>query len=236
MEKKCSGIWNRIRVFDTFKLKMLAVISMSIDHAGAVLMPECIWMRIIGRLAFPIYCFLLVQGFRNTYNIKKYIGRLALFAAVSEIPFNLAFYGAIIAKESRNVFFTLLLGLLLLELITLLRTYGKTISPVMNGALEGAAVLSFALAAEVLKSDYSFYGILMIYCFFLLENNFFMKLLFQALINIRLMGYIQGFALAAMLPVYLYNGSMGCKKYKYFFYWYYPVHLILIWFIAVSMS
>ncbi len=63
-----------------------------------------------------------------------------------------------------------------------------------------------------------------------------MNLLFQALINIRLMGYIQGFALAAMLPVYLYNGSMGCKKYKYFFYWYYPVHLILIWFIAVSMS
>ena len=117
MEKKCSGIWNRIRVFDTFKLKMLAVISMSIDHTGAVLMPDCIWLRIIGRLAFPIYCFLLVQGFRNTSNIKKYIGRLALFAVVSEIPFNLAFYGTIIAEEFRNVFFTLLLGLLLLNLL-----------------------------------------------------------------------------------------------------------------------
>lgn len=236
MEEKCFGIRNRIRVFDTFKLKMLAVLSMSIDHTGAVLMPEWIWMRIIGRLAFPIYCFLLVQGFRNTSNVKKYIGRLALFAIISEIPFNLAFYGTLIAEESRNVFFTLLLGVSLLELITLMRIYCKTVSPVMNGAMEGAAVLAFALAAEVLRSDYSFYGILMIYCFYLLEHNFFINLLFQALINIRLLGYIQGFAVAAMLPIYLYNGSMGCKKFKYLFYWYYPVHLSLLWFMAVSLN
>lgn len=235
MEKKFSDFQNRIQLFDTFKLKILAVISMTIDHTGAVLLPDCIWMRIIGRLAFPIYCFLLVQGFRNTSNVKKYIGRLAVFAFLSEIPFNLAFYGTIFQREAQNVFLTLLLGLLMMEFITLLRTYGKTASPVMNGALEGATVIFTALSAEVLKTDYSFYGILMIYCFFLLENNFFMNLLFQAFINIRLMGNIQGYAVAAMLPVYLYNGSMGCKKFKYFFYWYYPIHLILLWMIAIQL-
>lgn len=234
--KKCTGIRNQIRVFDTFKLKVLAAISMFTDHTGAVLLPDCIWMRIIGRLAFPIYCFLLVQGFRNTSNVNRYIRRLALFAVISEIPFNLAFHRTVIAGESRNIFFTLLLGLLLMKLITLLRIFCKTISPVMNGALEGTAVLSIALAAEVLRSDYGFYGILLIYCFFLLEHNFFMNLLSQVLINIRMIGSIQGYAVAAMLPVYLYNGNMGCKKFKYFFYWYYPVHLLLLWFIADSLN
>lgn len=235
MENKRWDFQNRLCILNAFTLKVLALITMTIDHIGAVLMPYAVWMRIVGRLAFPIYCFLLVNGFRNTSNVKKYIGRLLMFAFVSEIPFDLAFSGGVIVPEYQNVFFNLFLGLVMMEFITMFRTYGKTDSAILNGTLEGLIVLFMALLAEVLKTDYSFYGILMIYVFFLFENNFFLNLLFQALINIRLIGYIQGYAVAAMIPVYLYNGSQGCKKFKYFFYWYYPFHLILIWLTATRM-
>lgn len=226
------NIKNRICILDAFSLKLLAIITMTIDHIGAVLLSEYDWLRIIGRLAFPIYCFLIVNGFRHTSNVKKYIGRLFLFALLSEIPFDLVFFGKMYYTPYQNVFFTLSMGLLMLELITLLRNYGKANSYILNVVLEGLLVYSTALLAEVLHTDYGFYGILMIYCFFLFENNFFMNTLFQAFINIRLMGYIQGYAAAAMIPIYLYNGKQGLKKFQYIFYWYYPMHLLILWLIS----
>ncbi|MBQ7432202.1 MAG: hypothetical protein IJV50_01840 [Lachnospiraceae bacterium] len=96
---------------NTTRLKALAVVCMLIDHMGDVLFPHLIWMRIIGRLAFPIYCFVLSEGAVYTKNWLAYAGRLLLLALVSEIPFDLAFFGNVWYPGYQNVFWTLLFGL-----------------------------------------------------------------------------------------------------------------------------
>ena len=80
-------------MIDRSVLKWIAVLTMVIDHVGAILFPDQIWMRVIGRVAFPIYAYCLAEGFRYTSDYRRYLGRLALFAILSEIPFDLAFYG-----------------------------------------------------------------------------------------------------------------------------------------------
>ena len=102
-------------------LKVIAVVSMLIDHTSAVILEQipglenpAFLMRIIGRAAFPIYCFLLVEGFYHTRSRAKYAGRLFLFALISEVPFDLAFSRRMWDFSSSNVFFTLLFGLLVI--------------------------------------------------------------------------------------------------------------------------
>ena len=114
METKQPGI-------SGYWLKLIAVISMLIDHTSAVILEQipgleapAFFMRIIGRAAFPIYCFLLVEGFYHTRSRAKYAGRLFLFALISEVPFDLAFSRRMWDFSSNNVFFTLLFGLLVI--------------------------------------------------------------------------------------------------------------------------
>ncbi|MBO5488074.1 MAG: hypothetical protein J5988_14315, partial [Eubacterium sp.] len=203
-----------------FVLKWIAMTCMLIDHMGAVLFPQYIQMRIIGRLAFPIYCFLLVEGAVHTSDIRKYEKRMLLFAILSELPFDLAFYGKI-SIEHQNVFFTLVLGLVVIE------QYQRKREKLNN-------ILIFIIAmaaAEILHTDYGAGGIVLIFCFFVLYQNVFMKQAVFILANSLIYGIgIQSYAGFAAVPMLLYNGKRG-REMKYFFYIFYPAHLLILYLI-----
>ena len=104
MDRKQQGLFNN------FTLKMIAIISMLTDHVGCILFPDELIFRAIGRIAFPIFCFLVVEGFFHTRNTWNYLMRLCIFAILSEIPFDLAFFGKVFYLQKQNVFMTLALG------------------------------------------------------------------------------------------------------------------------------
>lgn len=211
-------------------LKIIALASMIIDHYGAIFQSGIDIYRIIGRLAFPIYAFLLVEGYTHTRNIKKYATRLLLFAIVSELPFDLAFYGKL-GFTHQNIFFTLFIGLVLMyQLDNKERKYNFN-----NNLL----ILGAGLIALLASVDYNFVGIIYVLTFYYTKNYPNPKKIYnQALIifltNFFLLGFRQQFALLALPIIYLYNGKLGPnnKFLQVFFYAAYPLHLIIFFIIS----
>ncbi len=214
-----------LKRIDSTTLKLIALISMTIDHTGMVLFPQYLWMRYVGRLAFPIYCFLIVEGYLHTKNVKKYMGRLALLAVLSEIPFNLVISGAVFYRYGQNVFFTLLIGLA--TLVGMNWLYGHLSKQLK--VFSYLAVAAGCLAAYAVDSDYSYKGILMIALFYILRESVWYQLVGVGAVQVY-MGGIQTFAIASFIPIGLYNGKKGWgnKGFQWLFYVYYPVHLLVL--------
>lgn len=209
---------------DGFVLKSIAMIAMLIDHMGAVLFPQYLGMRMIGRIAFPIYCFLLVEGAIHTSNIRKYELRLFLFALVSELPFDLAFQGTIDFNH-QNVFFTLLLGVIGIDLA---QRWRKKLNTIL-------IFIVLVIVAEFLRTDYGGSGIVFIFFYYLLYQKKVIKQLAFVLENYLLYGSgVQIYASFAVLPMLLYNGKKG-PSLKYVFYVFYPAHLLILYFISRVM-
>lgn len=202
----------------TFALKMIAVLSMAIDHTGAVLFPSNMFLRIIGRLAFPIYAFVLVEGFFHTRDVEKYAKRLGLFALISEIPFDLAFYNVPFYWGHQNIYFTLFLGIL----TTIFVEKQK------NDIFGFLIFLIGAFSAEFLHTDYGSFGILIIGIFYGFRRKDIFKTVFITLSNILLAGGIQSYAAISMIPILFYNGKKGPSM-KYFFYSFYLLHLLVLY-------
>lgn len=210
-------------------LKWLAMVTMVIDHIGALIMEpwltatggmayanidwDTLYMttRLIGRLAFPIFCFLIVEGFFHTRNVKKYAQRLLLFALVSEIPFNLGVSQQFFDFSHQNVFFTLLAGLLAIWALDQGENAVKRFGP---------AVL-LVMGAELLNTDYGAYGVFMIILLYGLRANRVMQAVVGAVYNLAQMT-----ACLAFIPLYFYNGEKGRGNVKWL-YWIYPVHILL---------
>lgn len=208
-------------------LKWIAIITMSIDHIGAVLYPEFRFLRWIGRLAFPIFAYLLVLGLQNTRNIKKYFIRLFVFSLISQVPFFLAI--GYEPFESLNIFFTLSFGLLFVY-------YFKK-----------GSVIAFVpmFASLVLPFDYGIYGIALIGSMYMLTKNTKFGLLLVVLLNALFLVPLssQVLSLLALPLILLHNnasltGTMNFSEdftipawRKYFFYVYYPLHLSLLYLI-----
>lgn len=213
------------KYFSSSTIKLIAVFSMLIDHMAMCLhffwcKPELyMFMRQIGRLAFPIFCFCIVQGYFHTSDIKKYIFRLFLFALISEVPFDLA-RGA---SESsyfghQNVFFTLCLGLIAVYMID---------SMSENTAFQIYVIIAACILAFAMKTDYNVFGIIQILIFYYFRDRRNYRIAGIIIVN-TLLGQSSG--IAALLFTELYNGKRGLKL-KYTLYAFYPVHFMLLYFI-----
>ena len=224
---------NKFKILSGSALKLIAMITMVIDHTAVMLYPvldillapfsvfgktiSLFWiMRKIGRLAFPIFCFLVTEGYRHTGNKLRYGLRLLLFAAISELPFNLLYGFNLFDLRAQNVFFTLFLGLLLIYIH----------ESKHNQLLKFLAMVAVATIAKFLKVDYGLAGVLLVFVIYLFQNTPSV----QALIAYPLLsGGVA--AWAAFVPINLYNGKRGFIKsplLKYAFYIFYPVHILIL--------
>lgn len=217
-------------------LKIIAIVTMFIDHFGSAVVEKGIlrlpmvrenasllasWtaadqlMRTIGRLAFPIFCFLLIEGFIHTRSVAKYAARLFLFALLSELPFDLALRQSFYAPGTQNVFFTLLIGLLAIAGASWCRERRFF-------WLEPLVFLAGLFAADFLSTDYSYRGVFLIIILYLLRFSKPLQCLGGAIAIAWEAAGPLGF-----LPIWFYNGTRGKLSLKYFFYAFYPLHLLL---------
>ncbi len=252
-------------------LKLVAIITMAIDHVGYYLfyldIPFSnelhILFRIVGRVSMPIFCFMIAEGFRKTRDPYRYAVRLAIAALISEIPYNLCFGDALISVGTINVMFTLLFGLvgLILYKFVLDKTKLTTVAVL--------TLIPIFLVTHYTGADYGFYAPLFIFLFYIASpekpNGRMLTVLFTVIFGFReiieygflktisllplLRTYepsslsewscIQIFAATAAVMLLFYNGKpghvpeskMGRLVFKYSFYAFYPIHLILIWII-----
>lgn len=222
-----------------FSLKLIAMLAMLADHVGMVLFPEQIWLRCIGRLAFPIFAFQIAEGYLKTHDKTKYALRLFLFSLLSEVPFDLMISGQPFFWEKQNILWTLLLALLLIHITS--EALVRMEEPIVRlTAIFFAAILSFT-AAQLLRSDYGGLGVLMVFLFYVLKSrNHGIQTLFILTVNYLIGGTnisvwvaefpMQLLGTAAMLPICLYKGKQGPhgKLWTWSCYAFYPLHLLIL--------
>jgi len=206
-------------------LKWIAIITMTIDHVGVVLYPEHSFLRIIGRLSFPLFCYLVVLGTKSTRNIRNYFIRLLFFAFFSQIPYSLASGHELF--ETLNIFFTLSFGVMLIYLYE-----------------ERSFLILFPILASVfLNFDYSLYGMALIACMYVLNENMYIGSIFTILLNLIFLpvGYIQIFSVFALPIILLHKSGLirsvinrNNSAWKFFYYLYYPTHLTVLYFFKLS--
>ncbi|MGH4119614.1 TraX family protein [Clostridium sp.] len=241
----------------TSMLKVIAILLMLIDHTGAVIFPEVTILRLIGRLSFPIFAYLIVVGYTKTNSFSKYLTRLMIFAALSQLPFSLAFgeqfnilnlsdfLSFVVGGPNPhlNIFFTLALGLLAI------RIWDKEESEIARVI----TVLALAITSKVLHTDYNMYGVAMILAFYIFKDNKIKTVISQTLvyilfdasqiliyvykfpgITLELAWFGQALSLLALVFIFKYNNEKG-KNLKYFFYAFYPLHLLILGLIKIFM-
>ena len=237
-------------------LKWIAIITMLIDHISATLLelgllPQIanavlagnsydylpadyhLWynfnevLRMVGCLAFPIFCFLLVEGFLHTKSVKNYALRLFLFAIPSEVPFDLALHNNIFDLKYQNVFFTLLIGLLVLWG---LQYFEVTLTPSL-APLRYLVPAIGILIAQFLRTDYGGFGVLLIVVLYELRNTRKWQSIFGAILSL----FSSFTAPLAFIFTNSYNEEHGKQMPKYFFYAFYPLHLLLLFFLRTIL-
>ena len=215
-------------------LKLMACVTMLIDHIGAVFFPPVMWLRIIGRISFPIYCFLLAEGVHHTRSPLKYGLRLLLVALLAELPYDLLFYGRFTWIHN-SVMVTLLLG------------FGAGIAMKRSpGLLKLIEPIPFLLLGRYLGGSYGMHGVAMVVMFLLTKDipcRPAVQLLLMVLLSLRMAGFpgrigIQFYAVFAMIPIFLYSGEKRSrsKALQWSFTLFYPAHMLLLLLIKIIFS
>lgn len=252
--KKETATKTDFRIINGFMLKIIALIAMLIDHLGVILysydsnisiISESTYtiMRIIGRITFPIFCFMIAEGFYYTRNIKKYLIRLSVFALISQIPFSLAFYQTVFVLKKLNIFFTLVFGLLAIKSIDffLRRIQTPKNNPLVLYAFSLIILILILYLAEALCLSYGAYGILLILVFYLFripDKDFTTdsatlkyictQFVLVFILTYALSGELQFYCLISFVFIIMYNRRKG-PGLKYLFYLFYPIHLLLLY-------
>lgn len=223
-----------------FILKIIACISMILDHVKyAIPSTRCFATIYLGRLAFPIFAFLISEGFFYTHDRLKYMFRILIFAIISQIPFYFFLNNLVLhSKVEFNVLFTFefaLIGLYSLE-------YFKKaeMNKILKFLIVTIVMVSILNLSYVLHTDYGWYGIALVWIFYIFREK---KLLYTfsfVVLNILYYLYLGlefnapkeflpiTFSLSSLIFILLYNGKEG-KKLKYFFYVFYPLHFIILY-------
>lgn len=269
LEKKI----NHIQFLTGNSLKIIAILSMVIDHICKIVLQWLLsnywWimadngkmsleqvykidnfirfdLQSTGTIAFPLFCFLLVEGFQYTRNRKRYIGLMFTFALISEIPFDIGFFSSYSIMEGtfpfylkyQNVFFTLFIGLLTLVCLEKFSCKSELrIDKIKSVFLQVICIAMLALAAELIHCDYGMQGILFIVAFYICRKHRIYQVLLFLLAYMGTTGNQPPLCtLFACLIILLYNGKRGKLKLKYFFYFFYPAHIFLLYLIQIVLG
>lgn len=228
-------------------LHVIAMIFMLCDHLWATLIPGNQWLTCLGRLAFPMFAYMAVEGYFHTGNLKRYVLRLLLFAVISEIPFNLMYSGSLIYPFHQNVLWTLLLGIGLIQVNELVAKKGKFW---LRFAIGCVTVLLGWVIGMLTMVDYYGFGVVTILVFYFFRKRTWWCLLAQIAalyyLNVEALGGFyfevnimgktipivqQGLALFALIPIWLYRGRKGYNRkwFQYACYGFYPLHMLLLY-------
>ena len=228
------------------KLKILAMGTMLLDHAAAAIIFGSglnemsplvenigIAMRLIGRMAFPLYAFLLVQGFMWTRDWSHYVVRVALFALISEIPFNLVLTGDLWYSRAQNTMVTMLIGLICMRMLnTLEKKFCKSAfsEKFLGSVLAIWSVAVSMVAAELMHTDYGAMGILLVVVLFVFRYRPAELVAAGCLAAVLIygFGFEVLFAWIAFFFISRYNGERG-RKLGLMPYVFYPLHLLAVW-------
>ena len=239
---------NRSYKLETTSLMLhgMAIACMLCDHLWGTVIPGNDWLTCIGRLAFPIFAFMLVEGYFHTGNLKKYAGRLLVFAVLSEIPFNLAMGSSLFYPVHQNVLWSFLISLGLIHWNETTKAKGKLWARILLGCL---SVLLGYLIGIITMVDYYHAGILMVLVFYFFRQKKWWSYVGQLLclwyINTEILGGFsyelqlfgktyflmrQSLSLLALIPIWLYGGKQGYhnKWIQYACYAFYPLHLLIL--------
>lgn len=219
----------RNRGLDALTLKIVAIVAMTVDHVGALLYPDALWLRVVGRLTMPIIAFLLVEGYHHTGNLTRYALRLLVFALIAQPIYRLAF------PHGLNVLFDLLVGLGVIWAYDRLRFIW----------LQALLLACVCVLSVVVVLDWWHLGVLMIFVFHRTRGQFTRTAVAIGLLlaanavvfaiasaktgdpNYATINTINLGCLLALPVIHRYNGSRS-KDVRYLFYAYYPAHLLAL--------
>ena len=234
MKEKINSFCERFQCLSGAWLKIIAMISMLADHTNKSIIYACLKSNegflaglsslfdIIGRIAFPLYCFFLVEGFYKTHSRKKYLLTLLVFGVISEVPFDMSTTASFFNMNWNNVMFTLALVLVTIWIIDTLKEKMQNRSKVLWYLASLVILLIMCTVSMYLALDYEHHAILIGYVFYLFRD-------------VRLLTVPLGYATMVSQPWSLlgfgltltYNGERG-RQNKMLFYWFYPVHLLVL--------